>query len=809
MLNRMFRIYFGTSLILSAILAGILLSYLIDPIPLPITLPNSAYAQVSGTNTNSSSIAPTFPASENSSSNIKINDMLAETKNNDTKIGSEISSNETFFFNNFDMDESGVFSNMINGNANFSSISNTATLGSSGVTADFNGDGYDDLAIGIPFENEGDSCTVGIPSVGVTASGNDGNLPQNVLDNNLGTRWSSQGIGQYITTDLGSTKKICSIDIAWYNGNSRQNNFVIATSNDGNVFSNEPSRISSGITLNSEKYTISPTDARYVRIIINGNTVNNWASITELDIYGPSTSQPKIDSGAVNIIYGSSGGLSSFGIDTGNGGANQIWTQAISGGLEPGDLFGSSLSAGDFNADGYSDLAIGVPGEDVGTLTEAGAVNVIYGSSSGLASEGNQIWTQNGIGYPASSAAGDLFGSALTTGDFNNDGISDLAIGSPRDDINTPYGYVLEAGAVDIIYGSSNGLNNSITQIEEWTQYTPSLDLWWNDTELNDMFGSSLASGDFNNDGYSELVIGVPGEDIGSVLDAGQVNVVYYGVSTGAGVYLQTWTQNSAGIKDVSDNDDLFSSSLTTGDFNNDGYSDVAIGVSGEAGDIVSNNNTISDAGAVNIIYGSLYGLRENGISVGNGRDDQIWTQDSPGIDDDSEEGDIFGAVLTTGDFNKDEYLDLVIGVPREDINAVTDGGAVNVIYGSSDGLSSIRISPSNGRADQIWTQDTINVEGAVESRDLFGSALTTGDFNKDGISDLAIGVPLESVNTPGYAGAVNVIYGSIRTDIPMGGLNAIVAAGTIGRADQLWTQDSPGIADYAEGGDQFGRSFG
>ena len=236
-----------------------------------------------------------------------------------------------------------------------------------------------------------------------------------------------------------------------------------------------------------------------------------------------------------------------------------------------------------------------------------------------------------------------------------------MAVGAPREDINTPYGYSLDAGAVDIIYGSLSGLNSSVTQNEEWTQYTPSLDFWWNDTELNDSFGSSLATGDFNNDGYSELVIGVPEEDIGSVWDAGQVNVIYYGVSTGAGVYLETWTQNSTGIKDISDNGDAFSTSLTTGDFNNDGYSDLAIGVSGEAGDSVPNNNTVSDAGAVNVIYGSLYGLRENGISLGNGRDDQIWTQDSPGIEDVGEEGDIFGAVLTTGDFNKDEYSDLVM----------------------------------------------------------------------------------------------------------------------------------------------------
>jgi F5/8 type C domain len=130
------------------------------------------------------------------------------------------------------------------------------------------------------------ACTTNIPISGVTASANDGNVPQNVLDNNLATRWSSNGIGQFITSDLGSIQNICSVDIAWYNGNMRQYHFVIATSTDGTTFSNKFSGDSSGTTLNSEKYVIPATDARYVRITVNGNTANNWASITELDIFG-------------------------------------------------------------------------------------------------------------------------------------------------------------------------------------------------------------------------------------------------------------------------------------------------------------------------------------------------------------------------------------------------------------------------------------------------------------------------------------------------------------------------------------------
>ena len=134
------------------------------------------------------------------------------------------------------------------------------------------------------------SCGANLNINSATASGNDGNVPSNVLDNDLGTRWSSLGDGQFITADLGSSKKICSVDIAWYNGNVRQNHFVISTSTDGSTFSNKFSGDSSGTTLESEKYMLSTvTDARYVRVTVNGNTVNNWASITELDISGLSS----------------------------------------------------------------------------------------------------------------------------------------------------------------------------------------------------------------------------------------------------------------------------------------------------------------------------------------------------------------------------------------------------------------------------------------------------------------------------------------------------------------------------------------
>ena len=74
---------------------------------------------------------------------------------------------------------------------------------------------------------------------------------------------SPSNTNQFITTDLGSIQNVCSVDIAWYSGNSRQYHFVIATSTDGTAFTNKFSGYSSGTTLNSEKYTFESTDARY------------------------------------------------------------------------------------------------------------------------------------------------------------------------------------------------------------------------------------------------------------------------------------------------------------------------------------------------------------------------------------------------------------------------------------------------------------------------------------------------------------------------------------------------------------------
>ena len=137
-----------------------------------------------------------------------------------------------------------------------------------------------------------------------------------------------------------------------------------------------------------------------------------------------------------------------------------MWHQGsvgVTGVLELGDEFGAALAIGDFDHDGYEDLAIGAPAESVNGLGAAGAVNVLYGSSVGVAAAGNQLWSQAEL--IGAVEAGDRFGDALATGDFNGDGVDDLAIGVPLEDYESETcdeslsGCLADVGAVNVLYG--------------------------------------------------------------------------------------------------------------------------------------------------------------------------------------------------------------------------------------------------------------------------------------------------------------------------------------------------------------------
>lgn len=123
----------------------------------------------------------------------------------------------------------------------------------------------------------------------VTAIGNQtGNTPGNTIDNSLSTRWSKDGINQWICYDLGEVKSVEAVDLAFYAGLERISYFDVEVSVDGTSYKTVLADCqTSGLTNEMERYAfVNPEDARYVRIMCNGNSLGgeNWNSITEARI---------------------------------------------------------------------------------------------------------------------------------------------------------------------------------------------------------------------------------------------------------------------------------------------------------------------------------------------------------------------------------------------------------------------------------------------------------------------------------------------------------------------------------------------
>jgi hypothetical protein len=429
----------------------------------------------------------------------------------------------------------------------------------------------------------------------------------------------------------------------------------------------------------------------------------NSDGFTDLAIGAASEGLSGPHDGAVHVLYGSALGLQAIAPE------DQFWTQDspdVEEASEADDRFGHSLAAGDFNGDGFADLAIGAALERTETMRKVGAVNVLYGSALGLQAvlPADQLWTQDSPGVEDQVEPADRFGWSLAAGDFNADGFADLAIGTPLESLESAR--VRSAGAVNVLYGSALGLQ-AAPEDQFWTQDSPDVE---DQAESRDRMGWFLATGDFNADGYSDLALGVPFEDL-TPLGAGAVSVLY-----GSALGLQAtapedqfWTQDSPDVEDQAEPQDWFGWSLAAGDFNADGFTDLAIGVRLEDVDGVSN------AGAVNVLYGSSLGLQATAP------EDQFWTQNSPDVEDQAEEQDEFGWSLAAWDIGGDGFDELIIGVPLQDVGGIGDAGAVSVLYGSLDGLQAT--SPP----DQLWTQDSPDVEDQAEFADAFGDRFLGG----------------------------------------------------------------------------------
>ena len=346
-----------------------------------------------------------------------------------------------------------------------------------------------------------------------------------------------------------------------------------------------------------------------------------------------------------------------------------------------------------------------------------------------------------------------------------------LAVGIPDEDLSD----TSNIGVVQVLPGSiPDGLYAGADDQYWLEDLTELLDT----SEEGDAFGLGLAGGDFDGNGYPDLAIGVPGEDVlaatGLEDRAGAVHVLYSWSPAGlSAAGDQLWNQETGDIKSRAEALDWFGPELASGDFNGDGHADLAVGVPDEDWDL-------ENSGILQIIYGSQDGLTDAG--------NQLWRQGADGLADTEGADDRFGYPLAVGDFDGDEYDDLAVGAPSDD-TANTDAGTVHILYGSANGLTA--------DDDQVWYQGVAGLEDSAEAEDRFGSALAAADFDGDGFDDLAIGVKGQDVWNDAYgalqdqAGAVHVLYGSY------GGLSAI--------GDQVWSQETGNIHSVAEESDWFG----
>ena len=500
----------------------------------------------------------------------------------------------------------------------------------------------------------------------------------------------------------------------------------------------------------------------------------------------------------------------------------QLWTafdQLLATSV-PGSYFGEATAAGDFDNDGYADLAFSGSSASFSNLIGPGEVRVAYGSSSGL---GSIVFFRQGLNGLAGTAEDvDHFGYSLAAGDFNGDGFADLAIGTPFEDVPFEMTTYENGGVVQVIYGGADGLNTTGDQL-----FSQGTDGVLGTLETDDGFGYALAAGNFNGDGFRDLAIGVAGEGVNGNQGAGAVAILYGSAAGLTATGDELITQTAAG--ELSEPGDGFGGRLASGDFNSDGRDDLAIAAAGE--DV----NLIEDAGSASVLLGSVGGLVTPGLYLHQGA--VIPGGTLPGT---PAEFEYFGASLAAGDFNRVTILadpddDLAIGVLSD---APGNEGSVEILNGSSTGITgagSYVFGPSDlpsadpanyefgatlhaarfhgglrddlvvgeprfganqpGRTyvipgsssglllDETLTLacDTPGLDCALDQEDLyFGTAFASGNFDGKGNRDLAIGVPGHA-ETPGdNAGAIEILF------------SALFAADTETSDPSEWSSTSP-----------------
>ncbi|WP_327247780.1 FG-GAP-like repeat-containing protein [Streptomyces sp. NBC_01320] len=354
-------------------------------------------------------------------------------------------------------------------------------------------------------------------------------------------------------------------------------------------------------------------------------------------------------------------------------------TSGVPDATEAGDEFGAATAYGDLDHDGFADLVVSAPGEELSDgANDEGALTVLRGSANGLSAQANLI---------SPKRSGERFGSAVATGDFNGDGGADIlavAPGSgrayPVDGADQTIGLPAELaqGAVQdaaVATGDfdHDGYADAALTFRTAAGTTPlvvlngSADGLRTDAPivLDSSGGRSLATGDLNGDGFADLAVGRPTAGIG-----GEV-ATYHGSSTGltaaGGPVITQGTGSGDG--------DALGTSIAVGDTDADGYADLLAGIPGA--DLSVAGAEQADAGAVLLAKGGPDGLTTTAT----------YNTDQPGVAGAAEAGDRLGSAVALADFTGDGYADLGIGSDGEnagDGTVLTLNGAPSGVVASS-----------------------------------------------------------------------------------------------------------------------------
>ena len=409
-------------------------------------------------------------------------------------------------------------------------------------------------------------------------------------------------------------------------------------------------------------------------------------------------------------------------------------------GIGTNDYSGFSVSAaGDVNKDGKDDIIIGAYGADADGTSNAGESYVVFGKKSFSRSlKLSTLSGSNGFRLDGDDTNDYSGYSVAAAGDMNNDDYDDIIIGAWGADTGTEG---IDAGETYVVFGDK--------------KFSSSLDL----ADLNGTDGFRLdgymvwdyssrsvsTAGDFNGDGFDDIVIGAYGADpTGS---ASGLSYVYWGKNVGyspAEALKDLNGEAGIQIEGIDANDYSGFSVDTAGDVNGDGYDDILIGAHGV------DNNT----GQTYVVFGAssldaLISLEDlngsNGFRLtGQNKDDYAGY-----------------SVSGAGDVNGDGYDDVLIGAYGADISGKAMPGSSYVFFGKRSGYSSnVNLGTLNGSAG-------FRIDG-VDAHDHSGfSVSNAGDFNRDGYDDLLVGAYQGDPHGDNSAGETYLIFGQKNGDFP------------------------------------------